>query len=103
VEAAAALADSLVTRAVRPELSLQLNQPELAIELTDGTRNTDDVSALILTMRTAALRLLGYPQAALDVTKEVLRFPSRARSVRLRARFERACVYVDMEQGAGTN
>ena len=55
-------------------------------------------ATLALVMRAAAMRELGNFTAALEVSKEALRFPSRSPDVRHRARYERALVYLAQGQ-----
>lgn len=61
------------------------------VDLTDGTVNADDATALLLVFRGRALAGLGYADAARGALEEALRVP-RASSVRHRALLERARV-----------
>lgn len=60
------------------------------VDLTDGTVNADDATALLLVFRGRSLAALGRPDDALDALREALRVGSRASSVRHRALLERA-------------
>lgn len=60
------------------------------VDLTDGTVNADDATALLLVFRGRALAALGRVDAARDALQEALRVPQRASSVRHRALLERA-------------
>lgn len=62
------------------------------VDLTNGTINADDATALLLVFRGRALAGLGYPDAARAALDEALREPARASSVRHRALLERARV-----------
>lgn len=85
-EVAQALPDTAVCRLVRTDLALERHLPAEAVTLTDRLTNTDDVTALSLALRAQALREVGQLDAAIEVTKEALRFPSRASAARLRAK-----------------
>lgn len=61
------------------------------VDLTNGTVNADDATALLLVFRGRALAGLGYPDDARGALEEALRVP-RASSVRHRALLERARV-----------
>jgi hypothetical protein len=61
------------------------------VDLTDGTTNQDDATALLLVFRGRALAGLGHTDAARAALEEALRVP-RASSVRHRALLERARV-----------
>ncbi|MHA6784260.1 DUF4236 domain-containing protein [Pseudonocardia saturnea] len=61
------------------------------VDLTNGTTNRDDATALLLVFRGRALAGLGYADAARGALEEALRVP-RASSVRHRALLERARV-----------
>lgn len=61
------------------------------VDLTDGTVNADDATALLLVFRGRALAGLGYADAARGALEEALRVP-RASSVRHRALLERSRV-----------
>lgn len=69
--------------------------PEWVLRNTDGMTNSDDTTAMLLVMRGAAMQRLGHEVAALEVFKEALRYPSRSKSVRHRARYERAKLHQD--------
>lgn len=62
------------------------------VDLTDGTANADDATALLLVFRGRAFAGLGYADAARAALDEALREPARASSVRHRALLERARV-----------
>jgi tetratricopeptide (TPR) repeat protein len=69
--------------------------PERVAQDTEGVTNQDDTTALLVVLRGAAMRRLGYETAALEQFKEALRYPSRAAAVRHRARYERARLHLD--------
>lgn len=79
----------------RAELAVDLVRPERALAETDAVANVDDVSVLMLAARARALRMLGHTEAALEVTKEGLRFPSRAPGARRQIRIVRGHVLLD--------
>jgi tetratricopeptide (TPR) repeat protein len=85
-------------RLERAEVAVLAGHPDQAVALTDGMTNTDDITALTLAMRAGALRALGHFEAALEVTKEALRYPSRAAAARHRARLERGRIYAALDQ-----
>lgn len=62
------------------------------VDLTNGTVNADDATALLLVFRGRAFAGLGYADAARAALDEALREPARASSVLHRARLERARV-----------
>ena len=98
--AADAMSDSPWSRVWRADLAVDAGDFNTAITLTDNLANTDDLSALALTIRGAALRQAGHLTAAQEVLREALRFPSRAAPVRHRARLERARLYIAQGQPA---
>jgi tetratricopeptide (TPR) repeat protein len=63
------------------------------VEVTDGLENLDDVTALLLVYRGAALRELGFYESARFAFKEALRFRSRSSEVRFRGLVERALTF----------
>ena len=65
-------------------------ESEEVVELTDGVRNEDDLTALLCSFRGRALRLLGRHDAAHEALKEALRSRSRHPEIRLDALSERA-------------
>jgi tetratricopeptide (TPR) repeat protein len=69
-------------------------ESEQVVELTDGVRNEDDLTALLCSFRGRALRLLGRHDAAHEALKEALRSRSRHSEIRLDALSERAQNYV---------
>jgi tetratricopeptide (TPR) repeat protein len=64
------------------------------VDLTNGTVNADDATALLLVFRGRAFAGLGYANAAREALDEALREPARASSVRHRALLERGRVAV---------
>lgn len=59
------------------ELYVQTEQYDEVLELTNGLKNEDEASALLLVFRDSALHALGHHDAAVEALKEAL----RARSV----------------------
>lgn len=86
--AAQSLPDGAVARLAQADLALRCGNPEAVVSRTDAIDNTDDVTAMALAVRAAALRALGHDAAAVVVAREALRFPSRSAIARHRARFE---------------
>jgi tetratricopeptide (TPR) repeat protein len=82
------------------ELYSQLGQHEEVIKLTEGIKNEDDSTALLLVFRGIALREQGMNDAALEAFKEVLRLRSRPPEIRHLALFERATAYRSMNKKA---
>lgn len=64
------------------------------IELTEGIKNEDDASALLLCYRGMALREQGFHDAAHEALKEALRSRSRPTEIRHLALSERAANYL---------
>lgn len=64
------------------------------IELTEGIKNEDDASALLLCYRGMALREQGFHDAAHEALKEALRSRSRPSEIRHLALSERAANYL---------
>lgn len=64
------------------------------LELTEGLKNEDDASALLLVYRGQALREQGFHDAAHEALKEGLRSRSRAAPIRHLALAERAQNYL---------
>ena len=75
------------------ELYSQVGRHDDVVELTEGIKNEDDATALLLVYRAVALREQGYHDAAHEVFKDALRSRSRAASVRHLALSERARNY----------
>jgi tetratricopeptide (TPR) repeat protein len=75
------------------ELYSQVGRHDDVVELTEGIKNEDDATALLLVYRAVALREQGYNDAAHEAFKEALRSRSRAASVRHLALSERARNY----------
>ena len=98
--AADAMSDSAWARALRADLAVEAGDFNAAIALTDNLTNADDLAALALAIRGAALRQVGHVTAAQEALREALRFPSRAATVRHRARLERARLHVTQGQPA---
>jgi tetratricopeptide (TPR) repeat protein len=63
------------------------------IELTNGIKNEDDCTALLVTFRGVALREQEYFEAAREAFKEALKSKQRSPTVRHRALLERARSY----------
>jgi tetratricopeptide (TPR) repeat protein len=76
------------------ELYVQAERYSDVVELTDGVKNQDDASALLLCFRGVALREQGHPPAAHEALKEALRSRSRMASIRHLALSERATNYL---------
>ena len=98
--AAQAMSDSWWARVLRADLAVDAGDFDTAITLTDNVTNIDDLSALALAIRGAALREAGHVTAAQEALREALRFPSRTQPVRHRARLERARLYIAQCQTA---
>jgi tetratricopeptide (TPR) repeat protein len=75
------------------ELYSQVGRHDDVVELTEGIKNEDDATALLLVYRAVALREQGYHDAAHETFKEALRSRSRAAPVRHLALSERARNY----------
>lgn len=67
---------------------------EEVVALTDGLGNSDDATALLLTLRGEALRELGMPTAARECLREALKSRKRSNAILHRALAERASAYV---------
>ena len=80
------------------ELYIQAGRYDDVVALTDGIRNEDDASALLLCFRGTALRELGRYDAAHEALKEALRSRSRSASIRLHALAERAINYLAQDK-----
>jgi tetratricopeptide (TPR) repeat protein len=76
------------------ELYAQTGRCDDVIELTEGLKNEDDASALLLVFRGQALREQGVHDAAHEALKEALRSRSRAAPIRHLALAERAQNYL---------
>lgn len=96
--AANQMSDSPWAWTLRADLALEAHDFTTAIALTDNVTNADDLSALALAIRGAALREAAHLTAAQEVLREALRFPSRSAPVRHRARLERARLYLALGQ-----
>lgn len=70
------------------------------LELTEGTKNQDDASALLCVFRGRAFREQGLHEAAHETLKEALRSRSRAPAIRHLALFERAKNYLSQNKKA---
>ena len=75
------------------ELYSHMGRHDDVVELTDGIKNEDDATALLLVYRAVALGEQGHNDAAQEAFKETLRSRSRAASVRHLALSERARNY----------
>ena len=76
------------------ELYTQTGRWDDVLELTEGLKNEDDASALLLVFRGQALRHQGFHDAAHEGLKEALRSRSRAAPIRHLALAERAQNYL---------
>ena len=76
------------------ELYTQLGRHEDVIELTEGLKNEDDATALLLVYRAVALRESGFLDGSLEAFKESLRSRSRGEAIRKLALSERAITYL---------
>jgi len=79
------------------ELYAQERKYDEVIQLTEGIKNEDDASALLLVFRGVAFREQGFHDAAHEAFKEALRSRSRDATIRHHALFERSRNY--LEQG----
>lgn len=75
------------------ELYSQSGRHDEVIDLTEGTHNEDDSTALLLVFRGVALREMGLVEGSLTSFKEALRLRSRPPAIRHLALFERAKSY----------
>lgn len=80
------------------ELYASSGRWEDAVRVTDGVTNTDDLSALTLSYRGAALGALGQFDESLVALREALKSRSRSAPVLHSARYHRARVYEEMGQ-----
>ncbi|MBE0610217.1 MAG: DUF4236 domain-containing protein [Dehalococcoidia bacterium] len=80
------------------ELYASSGRWEDAVRVTDGVTNTDDLSALTLSYRGAALGALGQFDESLIALREALKSRSRSAPVLHSARYHRARVYEEMGQ-----
>jgi tetratricopeptide (TPR) repeat protein len=76
------------------ELYAQAERWDDVVELTEGMKNEDDVSALLCVFRGQAFRAQGFHDAAHEALKEALRSRSRAAPIRHHALAERAQNYL---------
>lgn len=76
------------------ELYAQAGRWDEVIELTEGMKNEDDASALLLVFRGQAFREQGFHDAAHEALKEALRSRSRAAAIRHLALAERSQNYL---------
>jgi tetratricopeptide (TPR) repeat protein len=82
------------------ELYSQSARHQEVIDLTEGTQNEDDSTALLLVFRGVALRELGFHESAMTSLKEALRFRSRPAPIRHAALLERSRAYVGLGRRA---
>lgn len=82
------------------ELYVQTEQYNEVLELTNGLKNEDEASALLLVFRGSALRALGHHDAAVEALKEALRARSRPAPIRHLALVQRAEAYRALGQRA---
>lgn len=80
------------------ELYASSGRWEDAVRVTDGVTNTDDLSALTLSYRGAALGALGQFDESLAALREALKSRSRSAPVLHSARYHRARVYEELGQ-----
>lgn len=97
--AEAGLAEPLA-RVSLAELYASSGRWEDAVRVTDSVTNTDDLSALTLSYRGAALGALGQFDESLVALREALKSRSRSAPVLHSARYHRARVYQEMGQPA---
>jgi predicted Zn-dependent protease len=99
IDAAIAVVEALDPSAVAAvslaELYLDAGRPQEVVDLTNGITNDDDPTALLVTFRGIALRLLGHQTAAREAFKEALKSRSRDAVIRHRALVERARSHLD--------
>lgn len=76
------------------ELYLEADQYQDVVDVTQSIGNVDEVTALLCVFRGAALRELGFHDAARESFKEALRVRSRPATIRHRALIERAGTYI---------
>lgn len=88
------LPESPWVRVSLAELLREADRHEEVMTLTERVENLDDLSALLLVFRGAAMRELGFHDGALEALREALRLRSRTAPVRNLARFERAETYL---------
>jgi tetratricopeptide (TPR) repeat protein len=82
------------------ELYSQAGQHDEVMKLTEGLKNEDDSTALLLVFRGIALRERGMRDGAIEAFKEALRSKSRPAEIRHRALLERATTYAAMAKKA---
>jgi len=82
------------------ELYIQTQQYDEVLDLTNGLRNEDEPSALLLVFRGAALHALGHHDAAVEALKEALRARSRPAQIRHLALLQRSDAYLAAGQRA---
>ena len=75
------------------ELYCDSGRHQDAVDLTNGLRNEDDVTALLLVYRGVALRELGFHEASREAFKEALKSKARDQDIRHLALSERARTY----------
>ena len=90
---AEAAGSDLVITASLAELYTMHDDWDDAIEITNGVRNTDDVSCQTLILRARALSAKGLNEGALEALKEAMRSKKRSFELLKAARYERAGVY----------
>lgn len=74
-------------------------QHDAVVDLTNGLRNEDDPTALLLAYRGVALRELGHLTAAREALKEALKSKSRDAAIRHFALVGRARTYLADNKG----
>lgn len=74
-------------------------QHDAVVDLTNGLRNEDDPTALLLAFRGVALRELGHHTAAREAFKEALKSKSRDAAIRHFALLGRARTYLAENKG----
>lgn len=94
------LPPSTVAAVSLAELYVQTQQYEEVLELTNGLKNEDEASALLLVFRGSALHALGHHDAAVEALKEALRARSRPAPIRHLALVQRAEAYQALGQRA---
>lgn len=81
-------------------LYVQTEQYDEVLELTNGLKNEDEASALLLVFRGSALHALGHHDGAVEALKEALRARSRPAPIRHLALLQRAEAYQSLGQRA---
>ncbi|WP_205474222.1 DUF4236 domain-containing protein [Nocardioides sp. SYSU D00038] len=94
IEVAEGLDPSLVAAVSLCELYLEAGRYDDVVDVSNGVRNEDDASALVVAFRAVALRELGHHTAAREAFKEALKSRSRDNAIRHYALIERGLCYL---------